>query len=377
MTGAWQRKRAVVAWAVTLSVAAAAWRGAAAQDTGDPGPRLLAHTTAIAYQHQLPEQHLAGWRKRVPDVKVIQVPSTIDGQKQRVLFYDSGSEDPKPLLVVLHSWSADYRQNLDIPFAEFAIANDWAFIHPDFRGPNARPEATASRLAVQDVLDAVATARKRAAIDASRIYLVGYSGGGMKALVLAGRHPELWAAVATWGGIYEIGDWYRENEGKEGHYRWQIEASCHGAPDPGTPAAARCHERSPAAHLSAAAGRVPVLIGHGIDDRTVPPAHAVRAFEELAAPADRFSDAERAQLAAGKVPPELAPTGKDGETDPLFDQANAPVRLVRRSQAVTLVFYKGGHDMVYNAALRFFTQHRRQSEVQASAIDHAASGAHN
>ncbi|MCZ7685347.1 MAG: hypothetical protein M5U28_43830 [Sandaracinaceae bacterium] len=61
-------------------------------------------------------------------------PSSLDGAPQRAAFYDSGSEREKPLLVVLHSWSATYLQNIAIPYARFAIENDWVFVHPDFRG---------------------------------------------------------------------------------------------------------------------------------------------------------------------------------------------------------------------------------------------------
>src|SRR4051794_1230466 len=157
--------------------------------------KLLDRTTAIAYQKQFRNEKLAAWRRRVPQVELIQVRSSLDGDRQKVLWYDSGARHRKPLLVVLHSWSADYQQNLDIPFAEFAIQNDWAFIHPDFRGPNRRPQAAASKQAIHDVLDAVTEAKRRGAIDESRVYVVGYSGGAMKALVLAGRHPELWAGI--------------------------------------------------------------------------------------------------------------------------------------------------------------------------------------
>ena len=161
---------------------------------------LVPHTSASRYERRYQNRALAAWRARVPGIKVIDIPSSVDGKKQRAIWYASGSDKKKPLLIALHSWSADYEQNLNIPFAEFAVENDWAFVHPDFRGPNLRPEATASDLAVSDVIDAVTYARKRAEIDADRIYLVGYSGGAMKALVLAGRFPELWAGVAAFSG---------------------------------------------------------------------------------------------------------------------------------------------------------------------------------
>jgi len=315
---------------------------------------LLPHTTASAYQETHADGDLQAWHKRVPQTEVVRIPSSMDGARQRAIFYDSGASRRRPLLVVLHSWSADYEQNLDIPFAEFAIANDWVFLHPNFRGPNARPQATASDLAVQDVIDAVEFARKRAAVDPDRVYLVGYSGGAMKALVLAGRRPDLWAGVAAWGAIYDIPDWFGHNRDKNPRYRREIAASCGGAPRPGTAAETDCRERSPQAHLARAAGRVPVLLAHGLKDETVPLRHALLAYDALAAPEERFSAADRSFLdARGEVPPHLR------RASPLFEMASARVRLERRSRTVTLVLFQGGHDMDYNATLRWLNNQRR------------------
>ena len=47
-----------------------------------------------------------------------------------------------PLLVALHTWSGDYKQRASIPYAQWCIEKGWAFVHPQFRGPNRRPEAT-------------------------------------------------------------------------------------------------------------------------------------------------------------------------------------------------------------------------------------------
>lgn len=336
---------------------------AAAPDVETSSPeklRLVRHTSAIPYQRRYPDDDLNAWRKRVPKTEVVEIPSSADGERQRAIWYRPDAAEPRPLLIALHSWSADFEQNLNIPFAELAIANGWAFLHPDFRGPNLRPEATASELAVQDVLDALEFAKRNASVDAARVYLVGYSGGAMKALVLAGKHPELWAGVVAWGAVHDIADWYFEvgQIRKERHYRGEIAASCGGVPHPQTPAAAECRERSPAAQLGEAAGRVPVLIAHGLQDTTVPLRHALAAFDDLAAPEDRFTDEERDRLdRQRRIPASLArfATG----VSPLFSETGTPVRFERRSRAVTLVLFQGGHDMFYNASVRWLAAQRR------------------
>ncbi|MFS8069344.1 MAG: alpha/beta hydrolase family protein, partial [Byssovorax sp.] len=175
----------------------------------------------------------------------------------------------------------------------FAERNGWAFIHPDFRGPYRRPEAAASDLVAQDILDAVEYAKQHANVDPSRIYLAGFSGGGMTALAMAGRRPDLWAGVAAWAPIHDLPDWYHYSARfPRRHYAHDISLACGGAPKPGTAAFKECQSRSPSALLDRArrAG-VPVYIGCGLGDDTVPPEHAVRAYNQLANPSEQVPEA--------------------------------------------------------------------------------------
>lgn len=285
----------------------------------------------------------APWRRFAPEVEEIAIESSGDGSRQRALFYDSGSERAKPLLVVLHSWSSSYLQNIHIPYARFAIENDWVFVHPDFRGPNRDAEATLSELAVQDVLDAVDHAAARANVDPSRIYLLGYSSGAMMALVLAGREPDRWAGVAAWVAVYDLADWYAEVPRMR--YARDIRVACGGAPHPGTEAERECRRRSPAGWLHRAAGRTPVLVAHGVDDRLASVEHAIRAFDALAAPEDRLGEIDLGEAPAPEASGVLG-----------FE---VPVVLLRQSQRATLVLFRGEHDMFYRPGLEWLSRQRR------------------
>lgn len=81
---------------------------------------------------------------------------------------------------------------------------------PDVRGVNERPESTASDLAVADVLDAREFALAGGG-DPDRVFVVGFSGGGMMSLAMAGRHPEAFAGVVAWVPIHDLRDWYAYN----------------------------------------------------------------------------------------------------------------------------------------------------------------------
>jgi len=112
----------------------------------------------------------------------ISIVSSKDGSKQPIIFYmppaaTATASGPKvPLVVFLHSWSTDYK-SVGLALEE-TKHRSWVFAGPNFRGPNETPEACASDLAVQDILDSVDYARKQARVDEKRIYLVGSSGGG-------------------------------------------------------------------------------------------------------------------------------------------------------------------------------------------------------
>ena len=300
----------------------------------------------------------ATWQEHVPQVREIRITSSADGKEQPALWYDSGSDRKKPLLVALHSWSYDYRQPVSIPYGIWAVQNDWVFIHPEYRGRYNNPEATASELALQDVLDALEWAKKNADVDESRIYLAGFSGGAMTALILAGRHPELWTAVSAWVPIYNLVDWYDYMSGfPEKHYAGNIAASCGGKPLPGTEAAAECLRRSPVSYLKNARGKaVQVHLACGIRDEIVPPDHSLRAFNDLAAADARFSDAEiryiRENLA---LPDHLA----GDYADPLFTKAGKELIFERKSNNVTLDFFAGGHDILFNPILFWLSQQQR------------------
>lgn len=292
------------------------------------------------------------------DAKHVEIPSTKDGTLQPAWFYIPypPSPTPLPLLVALHTWSADYMQ--ENGFLAECKKRKWVMIQPNFRGPNNKPEACGSNLAVQDVLDAVEYARKNAPVDERRIYLVGASGGGFMALVMAHRAPHVWAGVSAWVPITDLFAWHRECKATNPPRRYyiDIEKSCGGPP--GAPKVdAEYRARSPIFHLAAARG-VRIDINAGIQDGhtgSVPISHSLRAFNVLAqangCPDKLISDQDIMMMTRdAKVPDSL---NNEKEDEPgrrhkiLFRRIAGPVRVT---------IFEGGHEIDVPCALNWLAQ---------------------
>ncbi len=283
--------------------------------------------------------------------------SDADGTLQPAMFYHPGSDEAVPMVVALHSWSGDYTQQTHQPIEEWCVEKGWAYLHPDFRGRNRRPEATGSELAVQDIVSAVAYAKREARIDASSVYLVGTSGGGYACLLMAGRHPEIWAGVSAWVPIFDLKAWYYETKERELRYTDEIVASCGGAPGDSPQVDTEYWNRSPIAYMENAKG-VNLHINAGIrdgHDGSVPISHSLLAFNAVADREDQLSKRQiRHFVKRAGVPKALRSRTVDtsyGERQPLFR---------RTSGKATVTIFDGDHELIPSAAIAWIKSVHRK-----------------
>lgn len=295
-----------------------------------------------------------GWPAGVQEVSYR---STGDDSDQPALMYLAPTPEPAPLLVGLHVWSTDYRGGADGPkYAQWCIDNGWHFIHPDMRGPNNHPDSTGSELVIADVLSAVAYARQQAEVDADRIYLVGVSGGGFDALLMAGHAPRMWAGVSAWVPITDLRAWYAETKAADRRYWRDIEASCGGPPGASEEVDRAYRERSPLTHLARARG-LAIDINAGIHDGhtgSVPISHSLRAFNVVADPDDAISEAAIEQMVDDRAVPEALQFSGEDET-----YGSKPVLLRRTSGPARVTIFEGGHEIVVEAAMSWLARQRR------------------
>ncbi|MBE6374926.1 MAG: hypothetical protein E7050_00530 [Lentisphaerae bacterium] len=287
-----------------------------------------------------------------------------DNSMQPVLFRPAEGSEPRPLAVCLHTWS----YGIEPPYDHFVTRckeRNWHFIYPLFRGPNKTPEACGSDLVVSDLECAVEFVRKNYPVDESRIYLVGGSGGGHAALLMAGRRPEIWTAVSAWCPITDIARWCEEiskmkPNPEDKSYDYNIMCACGGDPAVVPEAARQAAHRSPITHLPGARGKGIVEIATGIHDGHpgVPVSHAVRAFNALAAPEYRISDEDMAYMDKNEAVPEHLKY--KGEDDPAFGPCKVLFRRV--SGKVRLTLFEGGHSLLPGPAFGFLEQQERGKE---------------
>ena len=291
------------------------------------------------------------WPTEVGAIKYL---SSADNTLQPAIFYRPNTTDRVPLLVALHTWTGDYLQILNTPLAQWCIENNWAFIHPNFRGPNNKFEAIGSDLVIEDILSAVKFAETYSNIDTHNIYLVGASGGGHAALMVAATHPNVWAGVSVWVPITDLSVWYEETKTLDGQYRIFLEQALGGAPGTSSAIDLEYKKRSPLTYLSPSI-HLNLDINAGIHDGhngPVPISHSLLAYNALVTAEDQLSAKDiKYFVEQEKVPQHLI--------DPsLSDPSYGEKRPIFRAQSGTtrLTIFEGGHELVIDAVINWLTQ---------------------
>ena len=322
-----------------------------------PVPSAAAKEKALAAKKAKAER----LDRALPDSLLVQVKSTHDGTMQPCWFWapEKAKSEPVPLVVGLHTWSADYRQKGHyVTSLAYAKQHGWAMVGPNFRGPNRTPSACGGDAAVQDIVDAVGYAKSQVKIDPKRVYILGGSGGGHMTLLMAGRHPEIWAGCAAFCPITDLARWHADSlldhPGRGKNYAKMMEDACGGKP---ADKAGEYRRRSPLTWIDRArkAG-VPVYIVTGIHDGwkgSVPVGHSFRAFNALADEKDRVPEADIAAIEETRVVPSAI--AYKGPKDPFYS-GNNRIHFRRTSANVRFTLFEGGHGGNFPAGLDFLSR---------------------
>jgi dipeptidyl aminopeptidase/acylaminoacyl peptidase len=272
---------------------------------------------------------------------------------------EKAKTEPVPLVVGLHTWSADYKQKSHYSTSLiYAKKHGWAMVGPNFRGPNKTPQACGGEPAVQDIVDAVNYAKSRVKIDPKRVYILGGSGGGHMTLLMAGRHPEIWAGCAAFCPITDLARWHADSmlkhPGRGKGYAKMMEGACGGKPQKNPE---EYRKRSPLTWIdNARKAGVPVYIVTGIHDGwtgSVPVGHSFRAFNALADEKDRVSEADIASIEETRTVPSAI--AYKGPKDPFYSEKQR-IHFRRTSANVRFTLFEGGHGGNFPAGLDFLSR---------------------
>lgn len=308
---------------------------------------------------------------RAGDRKKVEIRSTIDGTLQPSYIILPDGFDPRgepvPMLVALHSWSRDLEYR-GWTLERAAEERGWIYLFPNFRGPNKHPDACGSIKAQQDILDAVAWAKRNYPVDEDRVYMAGASGGGHMTMLMAGRHPEVWAAASAYVGISDLVAWHKLRAADK--YGDMMRRSCGGPPGASPEVDRQYRERSPITHIHRAAN-LALDLNTGIEDGhtgSVPIRHSLDAFNAVARAGghEPISEEEIQRLSQLGGQAER-PGAENLVEDPAYGRA---IWLRRHAGPVRVTVFDGGHEFLPRAAVAWLDGKVRRTKYEGRrAID--------
>lgn len=148
------------------------------------------------------------------------IPSSFDNTSQGSIVYRAKSDTPRPLIVSLHTWSGNYKQ--EDPLARLIVDYDYNYIHPDFRGANNNPKACGSNYVIADLEDAIEYAISNMNVDRDEVHIVGTSGGGYATLIAYMNIKYPAKSFSAWVPLSNLEAWYWESVGQKQKYAQDI-----------------------------------------------------------------------------------------------------------------------------------------------------------
>lgn len=209
-----------------------------------------------------------------------------DGQEiQAFLTRPQGSDMRNMPMIILPHGGPELRDRLGFDFiAQYFASEGWAVFQPNFRGSGGMGRSFAeaghgewSGLMQDDVTDGVHWLIEQGYADPDRICIAGFSYGGYAALAGAYSTPDLYQCAVAVAGVTDLPAFLaaEAKDDPEGFEYWRVHMG-----DPETDMDALV-DVSPTTHAGEI--RIPVLLLHGDEDRTVPHEQSVLMNEALQA----------------------------------------------------------------------------------------------
>lgn len=286
--------------------------------------------------------------------KIVEIKSPLDGKLQKAYFYKSRSTKSQPLIVFLHSWSADYTQYDTL--SEFSKALEYNYIHPDFRGKNSTKDACCSDLVISDIDASIDFAIAHGNVDTARIYLIGSSGGGYATLAMFMKSQHRIKRFSSWVPLADLVRWYEETTIRKTKYAEEILACTQSIGGLLNEKVAiqksPIYWKTPQEKLKYATLKIFTGIYDGMDGNgSIPITHSINFYNKVLTDIGEsdstkyVSDSEKLRLLEFRKP-----LSNYGEI------ANRKVCLLKKTNNIQLILFEGGHETLLDFAFQDLTE---------------------
>ena len=207
--------------------------------------------------------------------------SSYDGSLRRAVYQLPMGYDPRmpvPLLVSIGGTGED-RWDALYHYAQQVNARGWLLVAPDVRQINKGSGGRTASLATQhDIMDAIHYMTETFHVDASRIYMSGFSAGGGVAATTAAKYPHIFAAVVDWIGPTDFLELIQQRP----DLYWGLVTYDFGCPLEGGSSPCRFEwQRRAAREMVMNLKHVPMAIVHGRADDRVPFAQSEDFYNQM------------------------------------------------------------------------------------------------
>jgi len=281
---------------------------------------------------------------------------SLDGNIQVLYYYKTTADKPKPLVVQLHSWSYSANDLQTIGLDTIVENRNYNYIFPNFRGVNNHPKACCSEFVIADIDEAIDWALKNLNVDKNRIYMIGYSGGGLATLAMYQKSRHKIRAFSAWAPISDLEVWYQQSVERKNRYANDI-IRCLGTEtfDP-----QKARERSPLAMETPVKKRrkSTLQIFAGIHDgyssnAPVPISHSINFYNKLLTD---FGEKDSSNYVSQNVANTMVKTQSIPTPNTSKKLGDRAIHYQKSAKEITLTVFEGGHDLLAKQAVEYIEE---------------------